>query len=221
MTALLATTLAFSSSAEAINLIGTPFFNLNFDTINSGQSGFRSQRAVGFTLPVGVGYRLDNIVLGLANYNTAAGDVALLQIYADPAKTSFSPTQATLQSVLFTNPTSFSNNDGIFTFTPTSSFTFAADTRYWLEVSATSGDYLWGTSNSTPPNNLINPPTGIAASNGYRFSINSGGYFENPFALFGSFQVNATPVPFDFSPQFGIAVLGGGWLLRKRFKKSK
>jgi hypothetical protein len=50
----------------------------------------------------------------ICNYNTTAGDVALLQIYADPAGTSTNPNGATLQSVLFNNP---SNADGNFDFT--------------------------------------------------------------------------------------------------------
>nr|WP_277873845.1 choice-of-anchor R domain-containing protein [Pseudanabaena sp. FACHB-1998] len=176
------------------------------------------QTAVGFTLPVGVGYQLDNIVLRLSTYNTDTdGDVALLQIYADATKTSTSPLGATLQTVFFTNPTSNSDAASDFTFTPTANFTFAADTRYWLLVDATSGNYAWFGSFPAVA------PTGVATFDSYRSSNNNGGsYFNN--ANRYSFQVNAidaTPVPFDFSPQFGIAVLGGGWLLRKKFKKSK
>ncbi|PZU92470.1 MAG: hypothetical protein DCE90_18280 [Pseudanabaena sp.] len=159
-------------------------------------------------------YQLDNIVLRLSNYNTDAGDVALLQIYADAAKTSTSPLGATLESVLFNNPTSASDAASVFTFTPTANFTFAADTRYWLLVDATSGSYFW---RSSFPNVT---PTGIATFDSLKSSSNNGGSYFNS-GSFNSFQVNATPVPFEFSPNFGIAVLGGGWLLRKRFKKSK
>jgi len=134
VTALLATTLAFSSSAEAINLIGNLPAN-DFDGSLIGDMPPDQLGAVGFTLPVGVGYQLDNIVLRLSEYNTST-DVALLQIYADPAKTSTSPLGTTLQSVFFANPTSASDGASNFTFTPTSNFTFAADTKYWLLVDA-------------------------------------------------------------------------------------
>ncbi len=215
MTALLATTLAFSSSAEAINLIGNLPSN---DTSAIGIGGL-FQAAVGFTLPVGVGYQLDNIVLRLSNYNTST-DVALLQIYADAAKTSTSPLGLTAESVLFTNPTSASDASSDFTFTPTSSFTFAANTKYWLLVDATSGNYNWNGSFSFPPV----APTGVATFNSVQNSGNNGVSYINDTSRY-SFQVNATAnataVPFDFSPEFGIAVLGGGWFLRKKFKKSK
>ncbi len=212
MTALLATTLAFSSSAEAINLIGNLPSN-NFDGTAIGIPSSQAQSAVGFTLPVGVGYQLDSIVLRLSSYSTTfGGDVALLQIYADATKTSTSPLGATLQSVFFNNATSNSDLDNNFTFTPTANFTFAADTRYWLLVDSTSGAYGWNGSNPAVT------PTGVATFNSYQRSTNDGGSYFNQ-TVFNSFQVNATPVPFDFSPQFGIAVLGGGWLLRKRFQK--
>ena len=211
MTALLASTLAFSSSAEAINLIGNlPSNDNSGDTILADVL----QTAVGFTLPVGVDYQLDNIVLRLSGYNTDGdSDVALLQIYADVTKTSTSPLGATLQSVFFTNPTSNSDTASDFTFIPTANFTFAADTRYWLLVDATSaGLYQWNGSNPAVT------PTGVAAFNSYQLSFDDGGSYFNDTTGY-SFQVNATEVPFDFSPQFGIAVLVGGWLLRKKFQK--
>jgi len=31
----------------------------------------------------------------------------------------------------------------------------------------------------------------------------------------------ATPVPFDFDPSFGLLALGGAWTVRKMIKKSK
>jgi hypothetical protein len=164
-----------------------------------------------------VGYKLDNIVLRLFAYNTST-DVALLQIYADAAKTSTSPLGATLQSVLFANPTSASNAVSNFTFTPTSNFTFAADTKYWLLVDATSGNYIWNGSNPAVT------PTGVATFNSVQFSTDNGVGYSNFATNRYSFQVNATAataVPFDFSPNFGIAVLGGGWFLRKKFFKKK
>ena len=104
LTALLASTLAFANSVEAISLIGNYPTNDQAGNIITPST---SQKAVGFTLPTGTSYQLDNIVLRLFNYNTTT-DTALLQIYADANKGSTSPNGpgTTLQSVVFSNPTS-------------------------------------------------------------------------------------------------------------------
>jgi hypothetical protein len=54
---------------------------------NGTSIGSSAQKAVGFTLPTGSDYTLENITLRLNNYNTDGGDVALLQIYQDINKT--------------------------------------------------------------------------------------------------------------------------------------
>jgi hypothetical protein len=188
---------------------------------NGTSIGSSAQKAVGFTLPTGSDYTLENITLRLNNYNTDGGDVALLQIYQDINKTSTNPNSAVLQSSLeFLNPISSSDTVNNFTFTPTSTFTFLADTRYWLLVDATAGGYNWRR------NNPSITPTGISGitSNGYQRSTNNGGSYSNfPFSYSFDIQATqvATPVPFDFDPSFGVAVLGGGWLLRKHLKKKK
>ncbi|PZU97120.1 MAG: hypothetical protein DCE90_08280 [Pseudanabaena sp.] len=152
----------------------------------------------------------------LQNYATLNGTVALIQIYADAAKTSTSPLGAVLQSVLFNNPTSDSGAAGNFTFTPTSTFTFAADTRYWLLVDATAGSYNWRA------NSPGVTPTGISGItfNGGQLSTNNGTSYTSS-AVFNSFDINATaiPVPFEFEATGGLAMLGGAWLLRKHLKK--
>lgn len=154
----------------------------------------------------------------LQNYNTVGGDVALIQIYADAAKTSTSPLEAVLQSVLFNNPTSSINLVNNFTFTPTSTFTFAADTRYWILVDATAGAYDWRA------NSPAVTPTGISGItfNSYQLSGDNGSTYSNS-ALFNSFDINATavPVPFEFEATSGLAMLGGAWLLRKHLQKKK
>ena len=216
VTALLASTLAFANSVEAISLIG------NYSSTNDGLSNAITsnarQKAVGFTLPTGTSYQLDNIVLRLQNYNTGAGDDALLQIYADTTKASIDPSGTTLQPVLFTNPPSGSDATGNFTFTPTSTFTFAADTRYWLLVDVTTGDYTW-TANSPAIT-----PTGISGitSISYQSSFDDGGAYSAN-TVFNSFQINATavPVPFEFEATGGLVMLGGAWLLHKHLQKKK
>jgi hypothetical protein len=135
------------------------------------------------------------------------------------AKTSMSPLGAALQSVLFTNPTSSSDTVNNFTFTPTSTFTFAADTLYWLLVDATAGDnFNWNT------NDPAVTPIGISGItfNSYQFSDDNGTSYGNS-TIFNSFDINATAataVPFEFEATGGLAILGGDWLLRRHLKKS-
>ena len=209
--------LAVSNPADAISLIGN--YSSTNDLSGSGLA-LTSQRTVGFTLPTGSDYTLDSISLRLGAYNTTAGDVALLQIYQDVNRNSINPKGAVLQSLLFTNPISSSDTVNNFTFAPTSTFTFLANTRYWLLVDATAGDYSW------LANSPFITPTGISGitSNGYQFSNNNGTSYATS-SFFNSFDIQATQVatavPFDFDPSFGVAVLGGGWLLRKHLKKKK
>ena len=215
--AVLVGTLTLAPSAEAISLIGN--YSSTNDIGSTIVNNTAGQKAVGFTLPTGSNYQLDSIVLRLQNYNTVTGgDVALIQLYADAAKTSTSPLGTTLQSVLFTNPTSTSDTVNNFTFTPTSTFTFAADTRYWLLVDATAGNFAWRA------NNPAITPTGIGgvAFNSYQASNNNGSSYINS-TVFNSFDINATvaPVPFEFAPTGGFAMLGAGWLLRKYLKNKK
>jgi hypothetical protein len=214
--------LAISNPADAISLSLIGNYSSTNDLSASSITGL-SQRSVGFTLPTGSDYTLDSITLRLSGY-TDAGDVALLQIYQDVNKNSTNPNGAVLQSSLeFLNPNSSSDTVNNFTFTPTSTFTFLADTRYWLLVdrtTATVGSYSWRVSNPSIT------PTGISGitSNGYQSSGNNGTDYSNS-SFFNSFDIQvteaATAVPFDFDPSFGVAFLGGGWLLRKHLKKKK
>ena len=150
-------------------------------------------------------------------YDTVnGGDVARLQIYADAARTSTSPLGATFQSVVFSNPTSNSNTVNNFSFAPTSTFTFAADTRYWLLVDTTAGFYFWRA------NNPSITPTGISGItfNSYQRSTNNGASYDDD-TTFNSFEINATAVPFEFEATGGLVMLGGAWLLHKHLQKKK
>jgi hypothetical protein len=156
-------------------------------------------------------------------YNDAA-DTPLLQIYADPSKTRVSPYLINPESVLFSKPSSASNAINLFTFTPTSTFTFLADTRYWLKVGATAGGFGWWSNGQ----GFVNDPTGISGLTYDGYLVPSVATLEDPYVTelnrpAFDIQVNqvATPVPFDFDPSLGVAVLGGGWLLRKHLKKKK
>ncbi|MBD2151891.1 hypothetical protein H6F44_17425 [Pseudanabaena sp. FACHB-1277] len=214
--ALLVSVLTTANPADAISLIGNYSSTNDGDGTNASVPPSPDQKAVGFTLPTGNPYSLDSIKLRLFSYNTSNGDVALLQIYRDSAKTSTSPNEATLESVTFTNPTSSSNAVGDFIFTPTSTFTFLPDTRYWLLVDATAGFYGWLS------NFPYITPTGISGitHNGYQRSGDDGSnYFSS--TTFSSFEIQATEVPFEFEASGGLAILGGAWLLRKQLQKRK
>jgi hypothetical protein len=180
------------------------------------------QKAAGFTLPKGFDYTLDSITLRLSVYTDATRN-PLLQIYADPAKTSSNPNGTTLQSVLFNKPSSVSNSSNTFTFIPTSTFTFRADTRYWLLVDNNAPDLFWNSNDDA----ATNTPIGISGIifEGYQASQDNGSNYFNGNGVTNAFDIQATqvatPVPFDFDPSFGVAVLGGGWLLRKHLKKKK
>ena len=174
-----------------------------------------ASKAIGFTLPVGTNYTLDSILLRLRNYNTNAGDVVRLQIYKDSAKTSTSPIiGTTLESLTFNNPSSTSASARNFTFTPTTNFTFLANTRYWLLVTAPSGNFDWTL------NDPIIQPIGISGlvSNGYKFSSNGTTYINATHA--NSFQINATPVPFESNAApAGMAIVFGAFMLRRRLQQ--
>ncbi len=192
------------------------------DGTSTGISAGPTAKVFGFTLPTGSDYTLDNITLRLLGYNTTAGEVALLRIYEDVNKTSTDPIGigSVLQSLLFTNPSSSSDTVNNFTFTPASTFTFKANTRYWVSLGVTAGQFNWSANSPSVV------PTGLSGitNDGYRLTANAaiGPYTVS--ATQNSFDIQATvatSVPFDFDPSLGVAVLGGGWLLRKHLKNKK
>jgi hypothetical protein len=218
--ALLVGTLAFSNPANALTLLGNyPGTDFSLSTIGGTGTGVNFQRAIGFDLPNGNNYDLDNIRLRLSVYNTASPtnpDIASLTIFADPLQTSTSPIGllTALSSNGFFYPNSSSNNQANFTFTPRNSFTFLANTRYWLLIDADLGFFRVATSDTE------NAPTGIATNPLVVESDDNGSSYSSRF--FNTFEINATavtPVPFEFNPAFGLGVIGGFLLVRKRLKK--
>jgi hypothetical protein len=207
-----ASLIAISTPAQALTLFGNYPPTNDITATSIFPSGFK--KAVGFTLPTGSDYSLDSITLRLADYDTTDGDVALVQIYRDSAKTSTNPNGATLETVTFNNPSSNSVTVGNFVFSPNGSFTFLADTRYWLLVDATAGDYFW------QPSNPGITPTGISGivNNGYQFSNDNGSTYSSS-AIFNSFQIEVTPVPFEFNPALGLGIVGSLVAAKKLIKR--
>nr|WP_288001043.1 MULTISPECIES: choice-of-anchor R domain-containing protein [unclassified Microcystis] len=178
-----------------------PQTNDNFGTIIGPDV-----KAIAFTLPAGNNYSLGNVILRLGDYES--GDVPLVQIRNDVGGSD--PGSTVLAS--FTNPTPQGTGNFGYTFTPTSPFTFAAVTKYWLYVTSTIADFFW---NASDPSRT---PTGIATSSGSRVSNNSGASFTNS-TLLNSFQINATEItgPVASTPEpsaiaalslFGLGLLG-------------
>ncbi len=224
------------SPTEAISLIGN--FSSTNDTRGntiSAPGGLGGQRAVGFTLPSGTSYILNNIRLRLDNYNTVSdGDVALLRIYRDDTGGSTDPLGAILESVTFNaSPTSNANTAATFTFTPTTpSFTFFESTRYWLLVDSSApntSDFRWRGDNTANPQNTSGgiTPTGLATLVSYVGSFDDGATYTataNTTGLngpFNSFDIDVTVIPFEFESSLGILGIGSLWLGRKYLKKKK
>ncbi|QHV01541.1 choice-of-anchor R domain-containing protein [Synechocystis sp. CACIAM 05] len=206
---LAALSLAFSTPAEAVVLLG----NLNQGN-NSGATSLRRSshenrriQAISFTLPSGMDYDLDSVVLRLELYSASRLTLAIRDDVggSDPGINTL---------VEFVPPpfeTSFTNN---YTFTPISPFTFAAETKYWLVATGQeSNSVLW---KGDFPGIT---PTGIATFSGSRFSADGGNSYSNVGPV-NAFQINATPVPFesDALPVVGATLFmaGGLWWKKKR-----
>jgi hypothetical protein len=76
--------------------------------------------------------------------------------------------------------------------------------------------------NLTSPTSTPTPFGGFTTDGALITSLTFGGP-GNPYAtiddLYVGTSISATPVPFDFSPNLGIGLLGGAWLIRKSLKK--
>ncbi|AFY46213.1 PEP-CTERM putative exosortase interaction domain-containing protein [Nostoc sp. PCC 7524] len=200
------------SPASAITLIGNlPQTN---DLVRSQIARVGSEvsvKALGFTLPTGSDYTLTNVILRLEDYNP--GEQPIVQIRNDVG--GLNPGNTVLAS--FINPASQGSGIFDYTFTPTSAFTFLANTKYWLYVSNNFGDFDFR--GSFPAQTM----TGIATLAGNRYSTNSGVSFVNSNVL-NSFQINVTeavtPVP-EPTTIAGIMVGYGFMRWKKTSGKSK
>lgn len=122
----------------------------------------------------------------------------------------------------FTNPP-FGSGITTYMFTPSSPFTLAANTKYWLVGSTNGADTSWVT---TSPNT---DPSGPGATfGGYSFSSSSGANWSN-IGFTTQFQIEGTPiVPAVVVPEPSSLVLVGivacvamvvGWHRRRKLAK--
>jgi hypothetical protein len=121
----------------------------------------------------------------------------------------------TLESLTFNQPSSNSDTAGNFNFTPTTAFIFLADTRYWLLMNVPTGSVRW------TANDPSVTPTGIGGMgyNGYMITNNNGASYANS-TTFNSFQIDATPVPFESNAApAGMAIVFGALMLRSKLRQ--
>jgi hypothetical protein len=214
------TTLTLGSIAapsHAISLID------NFPQTNDNRGSAidtQSNTAVSFTTPAGdIRYRLDSVVLRLGGYSRQ-GDTPVLTIRQGGG---LNPSTTVVAN--FTNPVGQGAPNRAYTFTPTTSFTFLANTRYWLYLSASagSGNFTWRGSDD----GATNTPSGIATFGAYRQTINGGTSFSDG-TNFNTFAVDATAVPWETSDAvlplsiigFGLVAGGKRFLALKKSQKS-
>lgn len=208
---------SIAAPSYAISIIDNlPASNDNlFFQINSTRN-----TAVSFTIPAGkTDYILNAVVLRLGGY-AATGDTPVLTIRRNSVS-GINPGSIVLAN--FTNPAGQGAATSLYTFTPTTSFKFLANTTYWLYLSASAGNFTWrGSDDGT-----TNTPSGIATFGAYRQTINGGTTFSAG-TNFNSFAVGATPVPWETSDAvlplgiicFGLIAGGKRFLALKKSQKS-
>lgn len=213
------TTLTLGSIATpsyAIALIdNSPATNDNLSSTISSTAN----TAVSFTIPAGSDYILNAVVLRLGAY-AATGDTPVLTIRRNSVLGT-NPSSTVLAN--FTNPAGQGALTTAYTFTPTTSFTFLANTTYWLYLSASAGNFTWRGSND----GTTNTPSGIATFGAYRQTANGGTTFSAG-TNFNTFAVGATPVPWETSDAvlplgiicFGLIAGGKRFLALKKSQKS-
>jgi hypothetical protein len=216
------TTLTLGSIAapsHAISLIGNfPQTNdTRGSTINTQQN-----TAVSFTIPAGnTNYLLNFVTLRFTGYSPA--DTPVLTIRQGNAPGNLSNPSTTVVAN-FTNPAGLGAPVNNYNFTPTTSFTFLANTRYWLYLSASAGSFSWRASN----NAATNTPSGIATFGAYRVTTNGGGAFSPAGTLRPTFGIDVTAVPWETSDAvlplsiigFGLVAGGKRFLALKKSQKS-
>jgi hypothetical protein len=202
--ALLASTIAIADSASAFNLtIGNATAGTNFSTLASPGQSFINDPGDSTTLIF-----LDNWTFAF-NTPAAASAAALrpLSILNGAGNAGSSVPGGTSPSG--TVVTDFVGNADSAVRWDFSGVTLGADDVYTAILGGTGASNL----RITPTNGPY--PNGI----GYNGANNTP--FPTADTVFQAKFSDATPVPFDFEPTGGLAVLGGGWLLRRHLQKKK
>ncbi len=193
-----------SASARAGLILG----NLSGNDLNAFSLYDTSRKAVSFTMGT-QSYVLDDAVLRL-NYGTGSPIVELRDDVGGS-----SPGNTVLAT--FTTPGAGGGGIQDYTFTPTSAFTLAASTKYWLYVYGSGVGFgqaaFWYRSSAN------DAPAGPGATFDIYSDTNNGGFSWNTnSSTFNKFELHGTPVavPEPSSMWFAAVAVGAAPRLRRR-----
>ena len=202
--AILATALAISDSASAINLtIG----NTSIDNgLGTGAGGISTvgQSFINDPSATGTSVLLNDWTFALNESSQPLFSSATLNIYAG---TGIGGTLIGSAST-YDSVTLAGDNAAKWTFT--GGLSLFADQTYTAAV-ITSGDLVFHVSTANPYANGFLTSTDLDITNIVGESYDT--------MFLANFSSAPTPVPFEFEPTGGLLVLGGGWLLRRHLKK--
>jgi hypothetical protein len=187
--------LVLASAADAqVILSNYPPVN---DTNTTADVNATRWKALSFSMPAGPGAPVGDLRVRLGDYDLAS-EAPIFEIRDHTGSTTAPGTNALLT---FTAPAPSTTAIQDFTFTPSSSFTLAGGTSYWLVMRGVTGSNVdWR--GSSPP--IV--PTGIATYGGQSlFSSNAGSTWSNS-ATINTFELLAVPEPAS------AGVLGAGAL---------
>ncbi len=168
-------------------------------TQTAGINGTTRTKGMGFAMPAGTDYFLDDVVARLNITDLTVRPV--FEVFSDAGG---SP-GAWLTTLA--NPAITSLGIANYSFTPSGSFTLVGGTSYWIIASSANATYDW------KANSPSITPTGIATHIGATF----GSYVpSSPSSILVSYQINGTVVPAPGA----FAVLSFGGLLAARRRRA-
>ena len=203
------------SAVLAVALLAFPAVSTRADVIISNLGSAHAQFRAG-------GYTAMGFTMGTESYTLTDVELSLVVFSGVPPLITLNANNGGTPGVAleaFTNP-SFGSNQQNYTFTPTSPFTLAANTTYWLTAALNDSRWYYASVDAT----------GIATSVGFAlFSPDAGASWITDTGTYRAYQVNgsppaastAAPVP-EPSSLLLACVAGCGSLLpalRRRFRR--
>ncbi len=161
--------------------------NLDTSNGNSSTNNLSSIRSkgMGFAMPAGVDYSLDDVTLRLRFVTSTSNPV--VQLWSNSA------TNQPLSPMITLNNPAFVSTAGLpanYDFTPPTPFTLHASTKYWLVVYRGETGFTFNWDANDPP--IV--PSGIATHFGARFDGNGPPPTVNS-TILNSYAIDATPIP--------------------------
>ena len=200
--ALLATTLAISDSATALNLtIGN---SANTTVLSNGTNAF-GQSFINDTNGSASPILLNDWTFMVSDFmppftNNPISGLVTLSIYAGTG------IGGTLIGSTTTYTTAGSGNSSTATWTFAGGLSLIDNQTYTAAVSSSLTSLNFRTSSANP------------YANGILTRSNSGDLTGSDTVFTANFSAGATAVPFEFETTSGLAILGGAWLLRRHLK---